>query len=253
MNKFAPVCPVRMYQELKENHPEQFGKYFLLLAHDVVANPKEYADVFADLEDGTIIMDNSVIELGTSVDVSVLKDACEIVKADVLAIPDVLEDGMGTYEASWDFVNKWANVHDLSKDPELMFIPQGDDLDDYVECVMQAADNDIPMDWIGIARNTTKRIIDSRTLLVGFFAVFSPSSKLHLLGFSEDTTDDIKCASMPFVEGIDSAVPVRTAKRIQTVGDITDPGPRGNWWDDGILTDDQIGNIHIVNHLIGVK
>lgn len=249
MSNFAPVCPIHMYKQLKEKGPEHFGDYFLLLAHDVVKHPKEYQEVFLDAKDYTIIMDNSVIELGTAVDHGMLRDACGIVDADVLAIPDVLEDGEGTIKASSEFLDVW-NPQGMSQTPELMFIPQGSDLDDYVGCVMRACDLNIPMDWIGIARNVTDRIIHSRLSLAGFFAVLQPTSKLHLLGFSRDTSDDILCATSPLVEGIDSAVPVRTQQRISKHVYITDPGPRNTWWEEGVLEPFQLDNLEVIRNRI---
>ena len=246
-SKFAPVCPIHMYSELKEMGPEYFGNYFLLLAHDVVKHPKEYNEVFcSDGEERMIITDNSVIELGTSVDSEILKEACNIVEAEVLAIPDVLEDGEATVKTAAEFICKWDPAG-MAQEPELMFIPQGSDLDDYVGCVMNACDLDLPMDWIGIARNTTGRIVKSRQQLIGFFTTLQPLSKLHLLGFSVDTVDDMLCARSPLVQGIDSAVPLRTAHPyVEGCPNILDPGPRGTWWETGKLEKHQLNNVLVI-------
>lgn len=256
MSKFAPVCPIRMYKELKALGPEYFGDYFLLLAHDVVAYAEEYAEVFDDGQKRTIIMDNSVIELGTSVDCQMLVDACHIVGADVLAMPDVLEDSLGTVQASLDFLHAWDSMDltGLTKIPELMFIPQGIDLLDYRTCATGALDEGIPMDWIGIARNTTGRIVPTRLDLIGFFSVMCPSSKLHLLGFSNDTDDDLKCAQSEHVEGIDSAVPIRTIRTLAIGDSIGDPGPRGDWWETGRLGRRGASNVAYMHEILkGVK
>ena len=254
MTKFAPVCPIRMYEQLKKEAPGMWGDYFLLLAHDVVKNAKRYSKVFIDENacDYTIIMDNSVIELGTAARPQVLADACRAVNADVLAIPDVLENGLATVDKAVEFLNEWNPLMVIP--PKLMFIPQGDCMDDYVECVMRACDLNIPMDWIGIARNVTDRLVTSREQLIGFFATLLPESKLHLLGFSSNPYDDLRCAKSPLVAGIDSAVPLRTRdfyNKDSLV--ILDPGPRGDWWENGILYQDQINNAEIIHQLIGAS
>lgn len=250
MPRFAPVCPIRMYKELQETNPKAMGDYFLLLAHDVIDKPKEYEEIFKD-KGYTIIMDNSVIELGSSVSAKALKEACDIVGANILAIPDVLENGDETITSAINFMIDWSG-HTLGtyNDTELMFIPQGKDLKDYVSCMLEAVKYKIPMDWIGIARNTTRRIIDTRQDLIGFFSTLAPDSKLHLLGFSADTEDDIKCAKHPKIQGIDSAVPVRTFQNVFPHVLILDPGPREDWWENGELESAQIRNINIMRQII---
>lgn len=60
-----------------------------------------------------------------------------------------------------------------------------------------------------------------------------PTHFLHLLGFSDNVLDDICCARVPGVSGIDSAVPIRAGlKGIVMVIDRPQPiiGPRGNFW-----------------------
>lgn len=249
-SKFAPVCPVHMYKELKEKGPEYFGDYFLLLAHDVVKYSKEYHEVFVDNNDYTIIMDNSVIELGNAVDHAMLVDACCIVDADVLAIPDVLEDGEATIEAAVDFLEDW-DPQMMTAGLKLMFIPQGSDIDDYVGCVMRACELNIPMDWIGIARNTTGRIVPSREQLIGFFATLQPDSLLHLLGFSKNVFDDIQCARSPLVQGIDSALPLRTTQKLQYITErLTNDMRRGDWWETGKLEEYQMKNLLLTRNNI---
>lgn len=60
------------------------------------------------------------------------------------------------------------------------------------------------------------------------------SFPIHLLGFSDDLTDDLSCANYPGlnIRGIDSAVPLRygfQGKELQFDTDITEP--RGNFWE----------------------
>lgn len=254
--KFAPVCPAHVYAAMDvwdKGHKEDarvMGDYFLLLAHDVVANAKAYERIFKE-KDCTIIMDNSVIELGTAVDVSILKEACDIVNADVLAIPDVLQDGKATLLAAESFMDRWTAIS-APASIELMYIPQGKDPQDYLDCISGAAMADIPADWIGIARNLVPRVFTSRMFPIALAELFFPGTKQHLLGFSGDVLDDVECAKSGFVEGIDSAVPLRMGSAgLNLEKGIIDPGPRGDWWDTVYITDLMMTNLLAYRRLIG--
>jgi hypothetical protein len=233
MIKFAPVCPIRIYEGLAEIGPEYIGDYFLLLAHDVVANADRYATFFSKLRETrnvTIIMDNSVIELGNACKAPLLLEACDIVKASCLAIPDVLKDGIGTVDAAIDFFKDWQGNYPL------MFIPQGKDQKDFEFCVHTANRAfGTRIDWIGVPRNLTGRVYKSRVLAMDFLInYFDPQFvKYHLLGFSDSMCDDFfTCKHYSnTIEGIDSAVPLRLSYKLGANNDFRDPGPRNDWWE----------------------
>ena len=241
-SKFAPVAPIHIYKELQVTSEEAFGDYFLLLAHDVVKHPKEYREVFYD-KGYTIIMDNSVIELGTAVDIEMLTKACNIVGADVLAIPDVLQDGLATVEATFKFMDEWRCQVDGIYEyiPDLMFIPQGSSPADYEACITTAKTCGLKPEWIGIARNLTTRVYPSRDSAVAFCKETFPDAKIHLLGFSENTADDLLVALRDDVEGIDSAVPLRIDVPLQDP--IQAIGPRGDWWENAKMSTQVIANL----------
>ena len=242
--KFAPVCPIHVYEYLDSLGPDTIGDYFLLLAHDVLANAERYNRFFANRK-CTIIMDNSVIELGDACDANSLLEAAEIVNATCVAIPDVLQDGYATVRRGMSFLNDWNRLN-KTKSFELMFIPQGNDLHDFVQCLEKLPTTFGQASWVGIPRNTTGRILPSRqhvTALVWTQAVrsallnLSTPMKLHLLGFCDNVMDDIITAKLwnGYVEDIDSAVPLRLGTQghqISTDRDfLQDAGPRGDWWE----------------------
>lgn len=238
--KFAPVCPIHIYEYLADCGEQFIGNYFLLLAHDVLANQKRYANFFKG-RDCTIIMDNSVIELGDACDAKTLVEAAETVDATCFAIPDVLQDGQATYSRADTFFQEYKGMQ-TSKRFELMYIPQGKNLADYVNCLESGLNSFGEMiDWIGVARNTTGRILPSRNKVMSIVWAMLvrkhlmsgwPLAKIHLLGFSADMQDDIQvCLDWAgYVEGIDSAVPLRMP-HITTRHSMIDPGPRGDWWE----------------------
>lgn len=243
--KFAPVCPIHIYEHLEECGPEYLGDYFLLLAHDVLANKERYSKFFKG-KNYTVIMDNSVIELGNAVSASVLLEAAEAVDATCIAIPDVLEDGQATCQRAAAFLNEWRGLQ-KAKNFGLMFIPQGKNLSDFMQCAdyaLRSFGGDIQ--WIGIPRNTTGRILPSRKQIMSIVWTFAmresiirkqPIQQFHMLGFSHDMVDDVAvCAEWgTYVKGIDSAVPLRlgsqgTEIKNRAIG-FVDPGPRGDWWE----------------------
>lgn len=237
--KFAPVCPIHIYEALAERGEEYIGDYFLLLAHDVLANQKRYEQFFK-YRNATIIMDNSVIELGNACTAQNLIEAAETIGAgnDVcVAIPDVLQDGVATLERAQRFLDEWhsfANAHKFGK----MYIPQGKDITDF-SISMEQALYTFPdeFEWVGIARNLTDRIFPTRKIAAGYISrIVGDHVRLHLLGFSDNVADDIDtCQHLaPYIEGIDSAVPLRLGTKNVAVG-VADAfpgtGPRGDWWD----------------------
>lgn len=262
--KFAPVCPIHIYKALhdatyrKGETQDIIGDYFLLLAHDVIANQAAYHEFFTMLRaerDITIIMDNSVIELGSSCNASVLVQACEIVNADVLVIPDVLEDGIATVSAADKFLGDWEEYakpvfgDDL---PALMFVPQGSHQTQWEHCVKMAAEEFASkIKWVGIPRNLTDRIYHSRTFAVDIVKRYLPDVKIHMLGFSDHTTDDLATchAYMDDIEGIDSAVPLRILEPLNFP--IQDAGKRGDWWETAEISDQMIANLIDIRHRVG--
>src|SRR5690242_2299971 len=104
MAKFAPVCPIKVLSQLT---PENSGDYHLLLAHDVADKAQEYKNWFGRHRNMTVIMDNSVIELGNAVDLKTIKKACDAVDITTIVLPDVLLDGRATVESCTKALETW--------------------------------------------------------------------------------------------------------------------------------------------------
>lgn len=241
--KFAPVCPIHILRHLDSLGPNYIGNYFLLLAHDVLQHKEEYESFFRG-RNATVIMDNSVIELGVACDAETLMKAAAVVNATCVVMPDVLEEGEATVDRSKAFLKQWLAIPKVLRgDTQLMFVPQGSTLRDFEQCLHQAISGfGAYIDWIGIPRNVTGRIIQSRQYITGLvwgkaYSMMSNMPKIHLLGFSSDINDDIATAQhwAPYIEGIDSAVPLRLGSQgicLKDRASLVDPGPRGNWWEE---------------------
>lgn len=253
MSKFAPVCPIHIYEAMynaegQDEAHDIIGDYFLLLAHDVLDHESEYLEFFTKLRaerEITIIMDNSVIELGTSVSTRTLINACNIVDADVLVIPDELNNGAATSRMAEKFISEWMdNGDDVECRADLMFVPQGNHRSQYEICAKNAAEFLLPhISWIGVARNLTGRLYPSRIEVVQFLDMVFPELKFHMLGFSDNTLDDLETCLYykDRIEGIDSAVPLRIPAELEHP--IQDAGKRGTWWDTVTPTDQMFANV----------
>ena len=235
--KFAAVMPPQLMQALRSRvaqGPASLGMYHLLLAHDVVEPKNRYAyrDIFKyGMHDAFTIMDNYLIELGRSVDTATMAEACRVVMPDVVVLPDVLGDYRATIHDSADALNNWRRTGMNS----FAVVLQGKNSKE-ITAVMNAFKfvREVTM-WC-IPRHLTM-MTGSREDAVRLVHIEDPTRPIHLLGFSDNVRDDIKCARLAGVSGIDSTAPVRAAIAgvcIENLiaGRFTEP--RGTYWDDQI-------------------
>lgn len=238
--EFAPVVPVDIAAEMKRMGC--LGNYHLLLAHDVVKQPKEYQNVYCQPDDveNFIIMDNSVVELGQAVDIEMILEAAQIVNAELLVLPDVYLKGpetvIATVEAYEKLQGRWHN--------DYMVLPQGRDYPEWLACADEfCAFAPHQFACIGIPRNVREHLGVSRIEALShvrqfdhkYHGVRANKRYYHLFGFSHDLMDDIASASYgrgKNLMGIDSNVPIRQGTLGQRINiNQTDPGKRGDWWD----------------------
>lgn len=234
MARFAVVAPLNIVEHL--DRLGILGNHHLLLAHDVAAlnNQQRYFYLFHPEgrrasnrkpfnQHRTIIMDNSVIELGHSVDPVMLKDACDVVGATCVVLPDVLEDPRATLESCVNAVLHW----DKYELPPYMMVPQGKTLSDFMHCAQGFIT--VPnIKWWGVPRNLVT-LHGSRKGAIGCLFGVNPGRRIHLMGFSDSLGDDIMCAQMTEVDTIDSAVPLRASAPIESP-EYTHTS-RKDWWE----------------------
>jgi hypothetical protein len=228
-----------------------YGDYHLLLAHHVAENAEEYTQLFS-FRSATIIMDNSVVELGEPVDIDTMFKACMAVAHKVISsggkykygtelvvvLPDHYLDGAKTQLATLKALESWPKVlKDLPFPYSFMAIAQGSDIGEWVKC-LEAFSEINAIEWIGIPRNFRENLTGSRIQACQLAHILRPEWNQHLFGFSDDLHDDIMTCSMAKslginVRGIDSAVPIRMALRdLQEIRfHYQIHTPRGDWWD----------------------
>lgn len=229
MAKFAPVAPHHILRTLS---PSNSGNYHLLLAHDVAANAQEFSALWDGFHGMQVIMDNSVIELGGAVDLGIITKACAAVNVTSVVLPDVLLDGNATVESCKAALKDWTIVFEAyfsRRGPwskGFMYVPQGKTIQEFAWAAQQLADYPGINFW-GIPRNLVSQV-GSRRDAIDICYALNRHRGIHLLGFSDNICDDVICARDSRVAGIDSAVPLRVKEPLTF---MSDPGPRGDWWD----------------------
>jgi hypothetical protein len=197
VNQFAPVANLETYRRLPL---DVLGEYQLLIATEVVKDLDAWGDfwVGAVVTEQFIIMDNGLIESGTSADVGVIGAAAEAVQASCIVLPDTLGDFEATLAASGKAMETYREVG-----LPLMGVIQGRTVEEVETIIDFYIGNDV--EYLSIPRVMVE-IFKTRRWLVE--RVRWRGKPIHLLGWSENVADDLACAAMEGVVGIDSAVPL---------------------------------------------
>lgn len=248
--RYSPIGPLPILEQLQGQGV--LGNYLLLLAHEVLKDPRGYIDLTDELENTIenpkfIIMDNGVIERGAPVGAGELLEAAHLVEADCVVTPDVIGDAAATKKLIMD------QGHLVSRDFLLMRIPQGSCLTDLFACVDWLNDrlpaNGGPSYW-GIPRWIANSM-GTRTVILNYINTKCPKAKIHLLGMSRKLRDDQKCLKLPNVIGIDSANPIvmgLMGMRMRQ-GDWTHMD-RGNYWECEILHTEALENVEFMHNAL---
>lgn len=261
LTQFAPVAGIQVYEQMMQ--ASRLGNYHLLLAHDILARPDRYHEVFGKYSvthhgrSRTVILDNSVAELGVAeADIEKIAHCANAVQATVIVLPDVYKKGPETIESCANAYNPWLEYlteHLTYTNWSFMMVPQGRTLEEFASCAEYFADSRSKskwdrIHWWGIPRNlveitgfwannealgTRNFQHGSRRLGMQMCARLAPYRAIHMLGFSDSIIDDWDVVRHGgyFIRGIDSAVPLRAA----TVGtrmswNLSDLGPRPEGW-----------------------
>lgn len=253
VRQFAPVAPVKVLMHLAKHNAG--SSYNLFLSHNVLQNAEQFQELVKLNRTGnkqTIIVDNSVIELGHPVEAEDIRKACNILttalgydyRHEVVAVlPDVLLHGKKTVEVTSKAIQTFrrASIHNM------MFVPQGRSYDEILTCAEVFKDID-EIRWIGVAKNFVG-VLGTRWEITRVLQTIFPNAKFHMLGFSRDTRDDICCTLNHGVEGIDSSMPVRHPSPLSYTSEFA---KRGDWWQEDIeCTQMMVDNVKQVYSWLG--
>lgn len=266
--QFAPVAPIQILEELVAK--EEFGKYHLFLAHHIVDQQERFRNLMRGAmatrilryNAPLIIMDNSIVELGGSVDDGMIKEAVQIVSRDydaqfkphvIPVLPDVMGKGEETIYLVRDAYKRWT-VRDergfnWMPGAGYMLVTQGASWQDFCNLVnyffVHHLEQFPAINWVGIPRVLLHNgSVKSRAQAVQYVQMVAPHVNIHLLGFSDNITDDVTSVRLPGVRGIDSAVPVRYDSSLTPSTTPEEIGPRPTeWMETGALSVQNLHNI----------
>ena len=255
---FAPVAPIQILEGLYNYSHATFGDYHLLLAHHTIEEEARFRTLFSRIEadkllpSATIIMDNSIVELGDAVSAEMVKQAYDIIKDSapslevIPVLPDVMGDGNATRRIIDENYAHWQEAIDPAEG--FMAVAQGKDQDDFEASVTFLLGGEFEdITWIGIPRILTASV-GSRKAAVEFVKEHYPDINIHLLGFSDNMEDDLACAKIEGVDGIDSAVPLRVEGEFTPTMEV---GPRPkNWFEEAIICPQMVENLNIVRNTV---
>lgn len=192
----------------------QHDTYHMCLAN-LIGEPgmEEYTNFYREQANHPakyVIMDNGLIE-GNPRPISELVAKAKSLQADEFILPDVFRDGIATLEAI-----DAAYEEACSSDIRMMAVPQGNTLDEWLNCACEIIGSFREVEVIGIPKvlvDIAGR--DGRLLAIEQLTKLSPMLKhkqIHLLGCwktpLEVLTIDKASESgiIPMVRGVDSAI-----------------------------------------------
>lgn len=260
---FAPVAPIQILEQLKTEG--LFGNYHLFLAHHTLEHPGRFQRL---VEPGdpdvnrVFIMDNSIVELGSSCTVETMAKAVEPLlngcgpnDAIVAVLPDAMGDGLATRRLIREQFFTWRAG--LPENVRLMAVAQGSNWRDYCETIdfLKPYTDAGDIQAVGIPRVLTSPFYLGTRKQACFYASLrlanlntGYSPLIHLLGFSDDVPDDLMNAAH-FGYHIDSAVPLRAPADWTWAKEI--PSRPKHWFNEGTLTDAARKHLAEIRQIIG--
>lgn len=246
MAQFAPVAPIQILEGLQD--AEALGGYHLLLTHHVLEAKERFIDLFKNTRYTTVIMDNSLVELGDAENDSLVFEATQALRETstcqvIPVIADVMGSGVETRRVATTSYQWWQTT---APEIDTMVVLQGSDWDDFCKSVDYfLASSEFSFQYVGIPRILTDKI-GSRQQAIKYVNAIAPHVNIHLLGFSNNVVDDIICSQSPDVMGIDTAVPLRYSFSVDggkyTPTSEIPPRP-ANWFEAGQLDEATLINL----------
>lgn len=213
--QFAPVAGLQVAEWLEEN--DLYGNYHLLLAHDILRDPVGWGTLFEHKRQQatgplTVIVDNSIIELGKPLPPADLVHAVTVVGADYLILPDKIDDTIETIKRSAEGLQLKDK---LPPGCSFLGVVQGSTFRSCLDCA-EALTLMEGVEALAVPRGLPE-LFRSRYELTKEVSRIAEKNcgqylPIHLLGFSQYLEDDLATARLGSsygVMGIDSAVPVR--------------------------------------------
>lgn len=187
------------------------SKVQMCLAHRVLSDAV-YADFYKNARAAgqTVVMDNSLWELGTAMSYEYLQGAYQLVQPDELIIPDVFRDGPAT-------IKSWINFH--RQGPEYVFedvtqfvVVHGQDREEWLNTYDYFVENTAYGTTLGLPK-----VLDEiwspggRIGCVEFLEAtnrVSENHNYHCLGIWDDPIEILLLGRHSWIRSLDTALPI---------------------------------------------
>lgn len=264
---YAPIGPLSLLKGLQAENA--LGDYHLVLAPEVINDPQGYKELFYR-KGYFIILDNGSVENNVP-QVTSLLYAASIIGATTICVPDYLRDLNGTLHVATEFLELIRRRPFGERPKSLMLIPQGRNYLEIISCARHLLQlfsgwcNEI---YWGVPRWIANELDEGRgpiieALNISDFqkACFIGVPYIHLLGMSNDLTDDMECTRMDNVMGIDSANPLVLGQLERNIWmhyehlprkttDLNGTGKAWDFWQEQKVTEQTVYNVRELRRVI---
>ena len=183
--------------------------YHMALTHLILKYP-HYKEYYSNIS-GYIILDNSLIELGGSVDIETVIEAAEMINPNEIVLPDVFLDCAATLKITEKTLNRLDKLG-VSVEYKLQAVAHGKSKDDWQYCWNELSKID-EIDCISIPKVTTT-VFGHRGDAIKYALKHNLLDKeIHLLGLW-DTITELKSYTpkqKKAIRGIDTSFVIHSA------------------------------------------
>lgn len=207
--KFAHIVPIDNLW-VTRNQP-----YHMFLTH--LVKKSDIYKGFGRMCKGYKILDNSLIELGDSVDLEDLCYAATAIYADEIVLPDTFMDGEKTFKRIWQSLTQLATgsaiVGYVGETRKKMAVIHGKNIDEWFRCFRRVIEID-EIDTIGIPKVTHKMHEEGRAWFVNAVAddIINAGKEIHLLGLWCELRELEQIKDLSKIRSIDSCFAALLAK-----------------------------------------
>lgn len=201
--KLALECPTSMLNDI-----QPLADFDWILAHLLLGDDK-YAEYYSQ-STRYKVLDNSVNELLSPVNLGYLRDAARLVDPNLIVAPDYLGDSGSTWFALKESIRMFGK--------EKVFpVIQGSTLGDVSDLLEKILSLDlgriaVPYDILSTREATPEEMASNRTRVVHSIEVKVPIGfEIHLLGFT--TINELSRYGKGWVKSIDTGVPVMMGQK----------------------------------------
>jgi len=159
------------------------------------------------------ILDNGAFEEGKAIDSGIYKELVELLQPNMLVLPDVVNDMMGTINASEKFIKDYDDLS-LGGLYATMGVLQGNSVPEYMKCLEEYGQYEI-VDTIGIPYHLFYRplFIEKNNIIE---LCEKKGFEIHILGLP-NPFEVVELAKYPTViKSIDTSLPIVSAKNFKS-------------------------------------